>query len=212
MNARNWQAAQWSATSLKQPASSPPELSIPEPAGKGDVNPSLSMDVLEFKRRINPTLKSRFEAEVTGEMLSRISAEMGGGKGRLLEPALRRSILGECAAGNREIARRYLGREDGELFREPWPDPDEAWEPYPRLSSQTEAEIARRLQQRRRSLAGRAFILRKRASAVLQDQSHGRMCWRDRSAKPSRGADHAIQTRRTPLLKTETHRRPARTQ
>ena len=32
------------------------------------------------------------------------------------------------------VARQYLGLEDGILFHEPLPDPDEHWEPYDGLT------------------------------------------------------------------------------
>ena len=145
-------------------------VALDAPARGAPANPGLSRDVLEFKKRLNPTLGSRFEIEVTGDLLARVSAEMGGDSGQLIEPALRRAILEACAAGNQEIARRYLDRADGRLFHEPWPAPDDLWEPYPGLSAGAEAEIARRLDAQRTSLSGRAFVLRKRISTALQDK------------------------------------------
>jgi hypothetical protein len=34
----------------------------------------------------------------------------------------------------REIARKFMGREDGRIFLDPLPDPNMAWEPYQGLS------------------------------------------------------------------------------
>ena len=42
---------------------------------------------------------------------------------------------------NARIAMDFLGREDGQLFFEPLPDPNEPWEPYPGLSEEKVIEI-----------------------------------------------------------------------
>lgn len=47
-----------------------------------------------------------------------------------LPPAQRRDILAACADINATVAREFLGREDGVLFREPWPDADAPYTPY----------------------------------------------------------------------------------
>ena len=148
-----------------------PDIAEPTGPQAKPANPGLSDDVLEFKRRINPTLRSRSEIEAVGDMLTRISVDMGGNSSSLLNPALRHAIVEEYEPVNREIARRYLGRSDGRLFLEPWPEATDPWEPYPGLSPETEAEIARRLHLRRASLSGQALILRKRLGAALRDSS-----------------------------------------
>ena len=51
-----------------------------------------------------------------------------------LSPNRRIEILQRCEESNRKVARVFLGREDGVLFREPWPSPDDPHEPYRGLS------------------------------------------------------------------------------
>jgi hypothetical protein len=46
---------------------------------------------------------------------------------RLLSPDDRIKILQKNELSNQRIAREYLGRSDGRLFLEPWPDPEEPW-------------------------------------------------------------------------------------
>ena len=46
----------------------------------------------------------------------------------LISPVRCIDILKECDPGNREIAVRYLNREDGRLFYDPWPNPDAPFE------------------------------------------------------------------------------------
>jgi hypothetical protein len=149
-----------------------PDIATLAPAPDRDraVNPGLSRDVLEFKKRLNPAIRSTSEAEALGDLLSGISAEMGGRSEPLLPPALRRAIVEEYAPANSEIARKYMGRANGGLFHEPWPDADAPWTPYPGLSPQIEAEIAARLRARRRSLSGRAFMARKHTGKILRDR------------------------------------------
>jgi hypothetical protein len=51
-----------------------------------------------------------------------------------LSPAERISLLRKFGESNRKVALEFLKREDGILFSDPWPDPDEAWEPFTGLS------------------------------------------------------------------------------
>ncbi|MBK1723533.1 hypothetical protein CKO23_14965 [Thiocystis violacea] len=46
-----------------------------------------------------------------------------------LSPGRRLELIEENAADYAYIAREYMGREDGRLFYDPLPDPDEPWEP-----------------------------------------------------------------------------------
>lgn len=46
----------------------------------------------------------------------------------LMRPRLRRRLIDENLGDYEYIARRYLGRDDGVLFHEPIPEPDEPWE------------------------------------------------------------------------------------
>lgn len=52
-------------------------------------------------------------------------------------PSQRHKVIELFHDGNSEIARRYLGRQDGVLFEAEPPDPDEHWEAYPGLSPDT---------------------------------------------------------------------------
>jgi hypothetical protein len=52
----------------------------------------------------------------------------------LLSPRERLDIVKFFDESNQKVAREYLGREDGKLFYEPWPDPNEPWEPYEGLT------------------------------------------------------------------------------
>lgn len=53
-----------------------------------------------------------------------------------LPPATRVQILQDCAAINEQIARDFLGRSDGVLFREPWPSSDDPYTPYTGLTQE----------------------------------------------------------------------------
>ena len=48
----------------------------------------------------------------------------------LLSPKQRIAFLEHYEDSNQAVARDYLNRPDGKLYAEPWPDPDEPWEPY----------------------------------------------------------------------------------
>jgi hypothetical protein len=59
----------------------------------------------------------------------------------LLSPQERIALLEKFDSSNQKVAREYLGREDGNLFTEPWPDPDEPWEPYNGLKIKKSIQI-----------------------------------------------------------------------
>ena len=51
-----------------------------------------------------------------------------------LSPQERLSIVERYADSNATVAKEFLGREDGRLFYEPFPDSNEKWEPYQGLT------------------------------------------------------------------------------
>jgi hypothetical protein len=53
-----------------------------------------------------------------------------------IPPKCRIEILQHCEPSNRKVAKEFLGREDGVLFREPWPNPDEPHRPYGGLTTE----------------------------------------------------------------------------
>lgn len=94
------------------------------------VNTSLHGDAVHlidaFQRaRIDPELRQRLIAHVS-------AAAPAGAELSLVEPAVRRRLVEENMQDYAYIARKYLGREDGRLFLEPLPDPDEPWTVRPR--------------------------------------------------------------------------------
>jgi len=58
---------------------------------------------------------------------------------------MRRKVLEQYEESNRRVAQDYLGRKDGGLFYDPWPDPDEAWEPYRGLTPEALVPIVTEL-------------------------------------------------------------------
>ena len=100
-------------------------------------NPGLSRDILEILH-LN---KNFYLSERDHRLIRFFSDNLGNEykkqpfeKYRMLSPRQRISILETYDEMNTTIAREYLGRKDGKLFYEPWPDPDEPWEPYEGLT------------------------------------------------------------------------------
>jgi hypothetical protein len=62
----------------------------------------------------------------------------------ILSPQLRRQLVDENCADYEYIAKTYLKREDGQLFYQPLPDPNETWEPWswPSLAKIVEMTVA----------------------------------------------------------------------
>jgi hypothetical protein len=62
------------------------------------------------------------------------SLPASGSRQSILSPLRRLQLIEENAADYAYIAKEYLGREDGRLFYDPLPDPDEPWEPLKPLA------------------------------------------------------------------------------
>lgn len=111
-------------------------------------NESLPPALVELKLRMNKAFKmcedyadketSLFEHTLAPYFRS-ISADKS--KYPLLSPQQRIDILKENEAMSQAIAREFLGRKDGILFDEPWPDPNEKWQPYAGISNDELANI-----------------------------------------------------------------------
>ncbi|AQU99939.1 hypothetical protein B2D07_03530 [Desulfococcus multivorans] len=110
-------------------------------------NRSFHPDVTEFLRLTNKISNEQhlaLVAELSG--ISDILNTQNPTKQRLLlSPIARRDIQKRYEMSNREIAQYYLNRDNKCLFYEPWPDPDEPWEPYLGLTEDRFDEIASRL-------------------------------------------------------------------
>jgi len=101
-----------------------------------DSNIGLSVDLTEFLRLASssPQTDQKFRNNLY-RILVKLNIDNKKLKKRdYLSPEERREILIQCEKTNQRVAREYLGREDGKLFLEPWPDPDDSWEPYEGLS------------------------------------------------------------------------------
>ena len=114
-------------------------------------NVRLSRDVLEVKRILNRVPKKKYEEQAIIKALQQVTLEMGDCSSHEVHyfgPRERLKLLRRYESGNKAVAIQYLGRENGRLFLEPWPDSDEPWEPYPGLSVEKAVEILFRLQRK----------------------------------------------------------------
>ena len=110
-----------------------PALSETVGAAAGDYNVSLGereiaiIDAIQHARIPHPVRKRLIRS-----IAARPGQVRGGG---FVSPVERLRMIEENAEDYRYIARTYLGRPDGELFHEPWPDPATPWTPPPPASS-----------------------------------------------------------------------------
>ena len=91
--------------------------------GEGEFDGAFGHDALSWARHVLVTHFSR-------DVLKRDRDDPP-----LLSPAQRIAFLEHYETSNQAVARDYLDRPDGKLYLEPWPDPDEPWEPYAGLGS-----------------------------------------------------------------------------
>lgn len=99
------------------------------------VNPPLARDFLEILRLCNTLPLSHSFVLNTMEPQLYELARCFDDRGifatpELFSPRERRAVLKKYEAFNQRIARTYFGRENGKLFQEPEPSPDEPWSPY----------------------------------------------------------------------------------
>ena len=127
------------------------------PAGSGSVNASLHQDLLEFMRHCNQLPLLKPETEILDQALKGLcSLFLANFKVEpLLSPRERHELISCQADKDAEIARTFLGRPGGELFLEPWPDPEAADEPYPGLTAEKQHMIMDLVPQRARDLIER---------------------------------------------------------
>jgi glycosyltransferase involved in cell wall biosynthesis len=107
-------------------------------------NTGLNRDCIEYLA--SSDLKDRLDKAGYQNVLDRLeeySAEHPDPANRrhVYSPAVRKRLCEEHTPGNAQIARDYLGRDDGVLFENPLPDPDEPWEPYPGLLTEAKRDI-----------------------------------------------------------------------
>lgn len=96
------------------------------------INETIHAELIEFLRYANAIEMNKNEHEALVEALTHLSSITKStvfSKRSVLSPAERLEVLEATREENETIARRWLGREDGQLFKEPWPSPDEEWKP-----------------------------------------------------------------------------------
>ncbi len=109
----------------------------PEVGNDVSINSGFSRDVLEFlylNRDLyedipNQSLHNMMNAVLGSSYQKKPFVSYG-----ILSPRERLEILKKYEFSNQSVARNYLKRDDGILFYEPWPDPDDFWEPYKGLT------------------------------------------------------------------------------
>lgn len=98
-------------------------------------NPRLTFAALEYKRFINNIIEDTQVSNQFNKPLLDYSAEVDGNstaifhESDLLSGTERRMILERTRATNQWIARDFLGRPDGVLFKDPEPAADASWAP-----------------------------------------------------------------------------------
>jgi chaperonin cofactor prefoldin len=100
---------------------------------KKQVNISLHHIALEYKRLVNNFSMSASEIQAIKRALQEITEYMineGRKNYSIFSPQDRLEFVLNSAAEDRAIASEYLGRDDGKLFYDPLPNPDEEWQPY----------------------------------------------------------------------------------
>jgi len=130
----------------------------------------LSRDVLEVKRILNRVERPKYEERVLAACLRDISAEMGNANDDwpLLTTAQREALAQKFASSNADVARRYLGRDDGILFKEPNPSAQPENEAYPGLRIEAALEIIMRADRYMSSFSVRLQMFRHWAAEILR--------------------------------------------
>lgn len=104
-----------------------------------EVNPNsgLSRDVMEFLYLNRDFHSGPGDQRLYSMLVSLLSSEykkMPFESYNILSPSERIELLQEYEESNQKVAREYLGRNDGRLFYEPWPNVNDPWIPYDGLT------------------------------------------------------------------------------
>jgi len=105
------------------------------------------MDIRSARRNISITpramqlaeifLRTQIAADIRERLIRHaISLPRTEANQSILSPARRLKLIEKNAADYEYIAREYMGREDGRLFYDPLPDPNEPWQPPDPLTQQ----------------------------------------------------------------------------
>jgi hypothetical protein len=97
-------------------------------------NISMGPDSMEFMRLINLNTENKNLQKYWLKSIMDIDRKNERTPFNLLSPHERLEIIQSFNESNQRVAREYLGREEGKLFYEALPDPDEPWEPYEGLT------------------------------------------------------------------------------
>jgi len=117
----------------------------------------------------------------------------------LFSPMQKLTILKKNEPMMAEIARRYLGREDGKLFYEPWPLKDDTWQPYEGLTLNKLVPILIQLvysqqqeinQLKQKVLGERGFLEKQVEKLAAASGYHGEQ------ASPAAGTPQAVNEQR----------------
>lgn len=94
-----------------------------------NINVSLGLDALLFKRAYNDLPSSIIEKRAVARMLETYMKQKPATKPRqrILSPQQRLDIIKEFEDGNRRVALEFLGRPEGRLFYDPLPDASSDW-------------------------------------------------------------------------------------
>ena len=116
-----------------------------------EVNHRLHQVILEYKRRINHldlVLKQKRKTVAALKDIQNVFNQEGRKTFPVFSPQQRLELITKYAGEYTAIAREYLGRENGELFYDPLPNPDDEWQPYHELLEEDARKINENLAQK----------------------------------------------------------------
>ena len=102
--------------------------SLPRP--ERERNTSISYRMLSIIDGLNRSPdKKEVRQELLGPLMKIANREDKRDENPILSPKMRNAILTRYRKSYEQIAKEFMGRPDGVLFKEPEPTPDDAWEP-----------------------------------------------------------------------------------
>jgi hypothetical protein len=102
-----------------------------------ELNESFEDDIIELFRLLNNAHHEITRNNEFKYLLLKAFPHKGKARNAFFSPTDRLSIIEKYAEDIQTIAKEYMGRQDGILFHEPLPDPNEPFEPYRGLPIET---------------------------------------------------------------------------
>jgi hypothetical protein len=108
------------------------------PKNNSNINPGFSHEVVEFLKYCQDTFADQHDNRLFNLLFESLPKkyikQSPFASYHILSPKKKYEILERCNDSNKQIAKMFFGNNRENLFLDPWPNPDDPWEPRPEIT------------------------------------------------------------------------------